>query len=75
MIDEVRAKKFVNELAKSCPMLDYQKELMINELVNEHPDYFSRILKMRELNLLYCQYMASILWELLFNKKETNENG
>lgn len=75
MIYEVRAKKFVDELAKSYPMLDYQKELMINELVNERPDYFSRILKMQGLNLSYCQYIASILWELLFNKKEANGNG
>lgn len=76
MIDEVRAKKFVDELAKSYPMLDYQKELMINELVNERPDYFSRILKMQGLNLSYCQYIASILYEfLLFNRKGDKQNG
>lgn len=76
MIDEVRAKKFVDELAKSYPMLDYQKELMINELVNERPDYFSRILKMQRLNLSYCQHMASILCEfLLFNRKGDKQNG
>lgn len=70
MIDEVRAKKFVDELAKSYPMWDYQKELMINALVNECTDYPSRILKMKRLELSYYQYMASILCEfLLFNRK------
>lgn len=76
MIDEVRAKKFVDELAKSYPMLDYQKELTINILVNECPDYPARILKMKKLNLLYCQYMTSILYEfLLFNRKGDKRNG
>ena len=32
MINETKAKIFVDELSKSCPMLDYQKELLILDL-------------------------------------------
>ena len=69
MIDKVRAKKIVDELDKSCPMLDYQKELMINILINERPDYSSYILKMQKLNFLYLQYVKNVCESLLFNRK------
>lgn len=76
MIDKVRAKKIVDELDKSYPMLDYQKELMINILINERPDYSSYILKMRKLNFLYLQYVKNILCKsLLFNRKGDKQNG
>jgi hypothetical protein len=75
MIDEVRAKKFVDELDKSYPMLDYQKELMINILINERPDYSSYILKMQKLNFLYLQYVKNVCESLLFNRKGDKRNG
>ena len=34
MVNEERVKIFVDELSKSCPMLDYQKELLIRAIVN-----------------------------------------
>lgn len=75
MIDKVRAKKIVDELDKSYPMLDYQKELMINILINERPDYSSYILKMQKLNFLYLQYVKNVCKSLLFNRKGDKRNG
>lgn len=67
MVNEERAKIFVDELSKSCPMLDYQKELLIRAIVNGCHNDLPYELEMRRLGqLYYYREMAKRLCELLF---------
>ena len=74
--DEVRIKAFVDEFSKSCPMLDYQKKLLIRAIVNVCHNYLSYDLEMKKLGRLYCRDMTRILCELLsFDKGRNNEEN
>ena len=67
MINEERVKIFVDELSKSCPMLDYQKELLIRAIVNGCHNYLPYELEMKRLDqLYYYREMTRRLRELLF---------
>ena len=78
MVNEERAKIFVDELSKSCPMLDYQKELLIRAIVNGCHNYLPYELEIKRLSrLYYYREMIRRLRELLFfNKRrdDTEEN-
>ena len=70
MVNEERVKIFVDELSKSCPMLDYQKELLIRAIVNGYHNYLPYELEMKRLGrLYYAREMAKRLCELLFFDK------
>ena len=70
MVNEERAKIFVDELSKSCPMLDYQKELLIRAMVNGCHNYLPYELEVKRLDqLYYYREMARRLRELLFFDK------
>lgn len=74
MINEARAKIFVDELSKSCPMLDYQKELLIRAIVNGCHNYLPYELEMKRLGrLYYYQEATRRLCELLFFNKDRND--
>ena len=78
--NEERAKVFVDELSKSCPMLDYQKELLIRAIVNGCHNYLPYELEMKRLGrLYYAREMTKRLRELLFFDKcrddEANKNN
>ena len=78
MVNEERVKIFVDELSKSCPMLDYQKELLIRAIVNGCHNYLPYELEIKRLSrLYYYREMIRRLRELLFfNKRrdDTEEN-
>ena len=70
MVNEERVKIFVDELSKSCPMLDYQKELLIRAIVNGCHNDLPYELEMRRLDqLYYYREMTRRLRELLFFNK------
>ena len=70
MVNEERVKIFVDELSKSCPMLDYQKELLIRAIVNGCHNDLPYELEMRRLDqLYYYREMTRRLRELLFFDK------
>ena len=72
MVNEKRAKIFVDELSKSCPMLNYQKELLIRAIVNGCHNYLPYELEMKRLGwLYYYREMARRLRELLFFNKRS----
>ena len=74
MVNEERAKIFVDELSKSCPMLDYQKELLIRAIVNGCHNYLPYELEMKRLGqLYYYQEATRRLRELLFFDKCRND--
>lgn len=78
--NEERVKIFVDELSKSCPMLDYQKELLIRAIVNGCHNYLPYELEMNRLGrLYYAREMVKRLCELLFFDKcrddEENKNN
>ena len=75
MVNEERAKIFVDELSKSCPMLDYQKELLIRAIVNGCHNDLPYELEMKRLRqLYYYREMTRRLRELLFfNKRGDDE--
>ena len=75
MVNEERVKIFVDELSKSCPMLDYQKELLIRAIVNGCHNDLPYELEMRRLDqLYYYREMTRRLRELLFfNKRGDDE--
>ena len=67
MVNEEKVKIFVDELSKSCPMLDYQKELLIRAIVNGCHNDLPYELEMRRLDqLYYYREMTRRLRELLF---------
>ena len=73
MVNEERVKIFVDELSKSCPMLDYQKELLIRAIVNGCHNDLPYELEMRRLDqLYYYREMTRRLRELLFSDKCRN---
>lgn len=70
MINEAKVKIFVDEPSKSCPMLDYQKELLIKAIVNGCHNYLPYELEMKRLGqLYYYREMTRRLCELLFFDK------
>ena len=70
MVNEERVKIFVDELSKSCPMLDYQKELLIRAIVNGCHNDLPYELEMRRLDqLYYYREMTRRLRGLLFFDK------
>ena len=74
MVHEERVKIFVDELSKSCPMLDYQKELLIKAIVNGCYNYLPYELEMKRLGqLYYYREMTRRLCELLFFNKDRND--
>ena len=74
MVNEERAKIFVDELSKSCPMLDYQKELLIRAIVNGCHNCLPYELETKRLGrLYYAREMARRLCDLLFFNKYRNE--
>lgn len=74
MINEAKVKIFVDELSKSCPMLDYQKELLIKAIVNGCHNYLPYELEMKRLGqLYYYREMTRRLCELLFFNKDRND--
>lgn len=77
MINEAKVKIFVDELSKICPMLDYQKELLIKAIVNGCHNYLPYELEMKRLDqLYYYREMTRRLRELLFfNKDRNNEEN
>ena len=77
MINEAKVKIFVDELSKSCPMLDYQKELLIRAIVNGRHNYLPYELEMKRLGqLYYYREMTRRLCELLFfNKRRDDEES
>lgn len=77
MVNEERVKIFVDELSKSCPMLDYQKELLIRAIVNGCHNDLPYELEMRRLDqLYYYREMTRRLQELLFfNKRGDDEES
>ena len=67
MVNEAKVKIFVDELSKSYPMLDYQKELLIKAIVNGCHNYLPYELEMKRLGrLYYAREMAERLCGLLF---------
>ena len=76
MTDGVRGKIFVDEFSKSCPMLDYQKELLVRAIVNGCRNYLLYDLEMKKLGRLYYRDMTRRLCELLsFDKGRNNEEN
>ena len=77
MINEVEAKIFVEELSKSFPMFDYQKELLIRAIVSGRQGYLPYELEMNRLGrLYYFREMTRRLRELLFfNKRRDDEES
>ena len=77
MVNEERVKIFVDELSKSCPMLDYQKELLIRTIVSGCHDYLPYELEMKRLGrLYYAREMAKRLCELwFFDKRRDDEEN
>lgn len=74
MVNEERVKIFVDELSKSCPMLDYQKELLIRAIVNGCHNDLPYELEMRRLGqLYYYREMTRRLRELLLFNKDRND--
>ena len=74
MINEAKVKIFVDELSKSYPMLDYQKELLIKAIVNGCHNYLPYELEMKRLGqLYYYREMTRRLCELLFFNKDRND--
>ena len=74
MVNEEMAKIFVDELSKSCPMLDYQKELLIRAIVNGCHNYLPYELETKRIGrLYYAREMAKRLCELLFFNKDRND--
>lgn len=74
MINEAKVKIFVDELSKICPMLDYQKELLIKAIVNGCHNYLPYELEMKRLDrLYYYREMTRRLRELLFFNKDRND--
>ena len=74
MINEAKVKIFVDELSESCPMLDYQKELLIKAIVNGCHNYLPYELEMKRLGqLYYYREMTRRLRELLFFNKCRND--
>ena len=66
MVNEERVKIFVDELSKNCPMLNYQKELLIRAIVNGCHNYLPYELEMKRIGrLYYAREMAKRLCELL----------
>ena len=77
MVNEERVKIFVDELSKSCPMLDYQKELLIRAIVNGCHNYLPYELEMKRLGQLYYYQEATrrLRELLLFNKDRNDEEN
>lgn len=78
MVHEAKAKIFVEELSKSCPMLDYQKKLLIRTIVSGCHDYLPYELEMKRLGrLYYAREMTRRLRELLFfdKRRDDEENN
>ena len=78
MVNEEGIEIFVDELSKSCPMLDYQKELLIRAIVNGCHNYLPYELEMKRLGrLYYAREMAKRLCELLFfdKRRDDEENN
>ena len=74
MINEAKVKIFIDELSKSCPMLDYQKELLIKAIVNGCHNYLPYELEMKSFGqLYYYREMTRRLCELLFFNKDRND--
>ena len=74
MINEAKVKIFVDELSKICPMLDYQKELLIKAIVNGCHNYLPYELEMKRLDqLYYYREMTRRLRELLFFNKDRKD--
>ena len=72
--NEERAKIFVEELSKSFPMFDYQKELLIRAIVSGRQDYLPYELEMNRLGrLYYSREMTRRMCELLFFNKCIND--
>lgn len=70
MVNEERVKIFVDELSKNCPMLNYQKELLIRAIVNGCHNYLSYELEMKRVGrLYYYREMTRRLRKLLFFDK------
>ena len=77
MINEAKAKIFVDELSKSFPMFDYQKEILIRAIVDGCHCYLPYELEMKRLRqLYYCREMTRRLCEFLFfNKRRDDEES
>ena len=77
MVNEERVKIFVDELSKSCPMLDYQKELLLRTIVNGCHNYLPYELEMKRLGQLYYYQEATrrLRELLLFNKDRNDEEN
>lgn len=77
MVNEERVKIFVDELSKSCPMLDYQKELLLRAIVNGCHNYLPYELEMKRLGQLYYYQEATrrLRELLLFNKDRNDEEN
>lgn len=74
MVNEAKVRIFVDDLSKTCPMLDYQKELLIKAIVNGCHNYLPYELEMRRLDqLYYYREMTRRLRELLFFNKDRND--
>ena len=76
-VNEERVKIFVDELSKSCPMLDYQKELLLRAIVNGCHNYLPYELEMKKLGQLYYYQEATrrLRELLLFNKDRNDEEN
>ena len=77
MVNEERVKIFVDELSKSCPMLDYQKELLLRAIVNGCHNHLPYELEMKRLGQLYYYQEATrrLRELLLFNKDRNDEEN
>ena len=77
LLNEAKAKIFVEELSKSFPMFDYQKELLIRAIVSGRQGYLPYELEMNRLGrLYYSREMTRRLRELLFfNKRRDDEES
>lgn len=73
MIDEARAKNFVDQFSKSYLMLDYQKELLMRAIINGCRNYLPYDLEMKKFGWLYYRDMTRRLCELLFFDKCRND--
>lgn len=75
--NEEMVKIFVDELSKSCPMLDYQKELLLRAIVNGCHNYLPYELEMKRLGQLYYYQEATrrLRELLLFNKDRNDEEN